>query len=97
MSQTLEKCVTEVFPGVPQQICHFHFVKNLGGEVLENIYFDLRRKVINTKMVPRLSKLKKTLHREGRNAMETAELLWVRLAIEHLEYARDHTSGFPFK
>jgi hypothetical protein len=97
MSQTLEKCATEVFLGVPQQICHYHFVKNLGKEVLRDLHSDLRRKVINTKMVPRLTELKKTLRQEGRNAMETAELLWVRLAIEHLEYARDHSGGFPFK
>ena len=97
MSQTLEKCVAEVFPGVPQQICHFHFVKNLGKDVLQSPYFDLRRKVIGAKMVPRLTELKKTLRCEGRKPIETAELFWIRLAIEHLEYARDHSSGFPFK
>ncbi|HDL14701.1 MAG TPA: hypothetical protein ENH28_00855, partial [Euryarchaeota archaeon] len=52
MSQILERCVTEVFPDIPQQIYHFHFVKNLGTEVLRDIYFNLRRKVINTRMVP---------------------------------------------
>lgn len=97
MSQTLEKCAAKVFPGVPQQICHFHFVKNLGEEVLRSLHSELRRKVINTKMVPRLTELKKTLRREGRSPIETAELFWIRLAIEHLEYARDHSSGFPFK
>lgn len=97
MSQILERCVTEVFPNVLQQICHFHFIKNLGKEVLRDLYSSLRRKVISTKMVPRLTDLKKVLRAEGRNAVETAELVWVRLAIEHLEYARDHAGGFPFK
>ncbi len=97
MSQILERCVTEVFPDIPQQICHFHFVKNLGTEVLRDIYFNLRRKVINTRMVPTLVKHKKVLRREGRTKVETAELFWVRLAIEHLEYSRKHSSGFPFK
>ncbi len=54
---------------------HFHFVKNLGTEVLRDIYFNLRRKIINTKMVPTLVKYKKVLRREGRNEVETAELL----------------------
>ena len=97
MSHTLEVCVAEVFPDMSQQICHFHFVKNLGTEVLRDIYFNLRRKIINTKMVPTLVKYKKVLRREGRNEVETAELLWVRLAIEHLEYSRKHSGGFPFK
>ena len=97
MSQILKTCVDKVFPGVPHQICHFHFVKNLGKDVLQSPYFDLRRKVISAKMMPRLAELKKTLRSEGRNPVETAELFWVRLAIEHLEYARDHSAGFPFK
>jgi len=97
MSQILERCVTEVFPDVPQQICHYHFVNNLGKEVLRDLYSNLRRKVVNTKMVPRLTDLKKVLRGEGGNAVETADLLWIRLAIEHLEYARDHAGGFPFK
>lgn len=96
MSQILEKSVTEVFSGVPHQICHFHFVRNLGEKVLGESYPLLRKAVIKSKMVPSLVALRKNLREGGRSKVETAELFWIHLAIDYLEYARKRPSKFPF-
>jgi hypothetical protein len=35
MADEIAASVTDVFPGVPQQVCQYHFVRNLGGEFTE--------------------------------------------------------------
>jgi hypothetical protein len=37
--------VQEVFPGVPDFICHFHFLRDLGNDLLEADYNAIRQRL----------------------------------------------------
>jgi len=39
------KAVAEVFPGVPDFVCHFHFLKDIGKDFLEPSYGELRKRL----------------------------------------------------
>jgi hypothetical protein len=48
------KAVKEVFPGVPDYICHFHFLRDIGKDILDPTYGKLRNRLrshsISTKL-----------------------------------------------
>ena len=39
------KAVKEVFPGVPDYICHFHFLRDIGKDILDPAYGKLRNRL----------------------------------------------------
>ena len=39
------KAVAEVFPGTPDLICHFHFLRDIGKDFLESAYGELRKRL----------------------------------------------------
>ncbi len=43
MGVAILKAVEEVFPNVPDYICHFHFLKDIGKDLLEHDYSTIRR------------------------------------------------------
>ena len=43
MGAAILKAVEEVFPSVPDYICHFHFLKDIGKDLLEHDYSTIRR------------------------------------------------------
>jgi hypothetical protein len=43
MGVAILNAVEEVFPNVPDYICHFHFLKDIGKDLLEHDYSTLRR------------------------------------------------------
>ena len=42
MGKGICKAVSEVFPGTPDFICHFHFLRDIGKDFLEPVYSSLR-------------------------------------------------------
>jgi hypothetical protein len=90
--------VSEVFPGVPQQICHYHFVRNLGSVIFKYRYERLRQAVLNTKVLAgflAMQKAKSTVGQCG-DAIVIAQRCWIMLAIEYILYPRERKSGYPF-
>lgn len=91
--------VSEVFPGVPQQICHYHFVRNLGSVIFKYRYERLRQAVLNTKVLAGFMAMQKAKHIGGGQCGDTiviAQRYWVMLAIEYILYPRERKSGYPF-
>jgi len=43
MGGAILKAVRTVFPGIPDYICHFHFLKDIGKDLLERDYSTVRR------------------------------------------------------
>lgn len=43
MGKGICKAVAEVFPGTPDFVCHFHFLRDIGKDLLEPAYGELRR------------------------------------------------------
>lgn len=97
-SETSES-VSEVFPGVPQQICHYHFVRNLGSVIFKYRYERLRQAVLNTKVLAGFLAMQKAKHLGGDQwggTIVIAQRYWVMLAIEYILYPRERKSGYPF-
>jgi hypothetical protein len=42
MGSGILKAIAEVFPGIPDFICHFHFLRDIGKDFLEPVYAELR-------------------------------------------------------
>jgi hypothetical protein len=98
MSEQIRISVSEVFPGVSQQVCHYHFVRNLGDIIFKNLYQEFRREILNTNALARILALKK-ISLDGisyQNRIVIAEHYWVMLAIEYLLYPREKKSDYPF-
>lgn len=43
MGLGIRKAVAEVFPGIPDFVCHFHFLRDIGKDFLDPAYRELRR------------------------------------------------------
>ncbi len=54
MGKGICKAVFEVFPGTPDFICHFHFLRDIGKDFLEPAYSSLRSCLRKYKTSPRL-------------------------------------------
>lgn len=99
MSKRIRDAFSKVFPGVPQQICHYHFVCNLGKLVFKERYSTFRKMVINSKIPSQIRKQRDELvstSTSSKNMLLRAESTWVALAIEYLLWPRHQPSGFPF-
>ena len=97
MSRQIRDTVSDVFPGVLQQICHYHFVGNLGKLIFKGRYEKLRKLVLDTHVLPQLSALKKKVSKESStDYLVLGERKWVALAIEYLLWPRETPSGYPF-
>ncbi len=98
MSEEISHSISEVFTGILQQICHYHFVQNLGDIIFKNRYEEFRRVILRTKILARIMTLKKSCL-EGISSCDRlviAEHYWVTLAIEYVFYPRDIKSDYPF-
>lgn len=61
MARSMEKAAFAVFPKVPQRICHFHFLKDVGKDILKKDYQDFRSVMIAEKVTPQLNALRRDL------------------------------------
>jgi len=64
MSAAIKNAVTEVFKNVPHRLCHFHFLKDIGKDMLQDLHQPLKSSVKN---------LQKQLN-EFRNELDTKRL-----------------------
>jgi len=98
MSKQIRDAVSEIFPGVLQVICHYHFVKNLGKIIFKDVYEDLRRSIVDTEILGQLVTVKeeRLVHVNSSNRLIAGEQKWVAMAIEYLLQPREKSSGYPF-
>jgi hypothetical protein len=61
MGKAMANAATTVFPGIPQRICHFHFLKDVGKDILKEDYQSLRSLMIKQKVAPQLNALRRDL------------------------------------
>jgi hypothetical protein len=59
------KAVAEVFPGMPDFVCHFHFLRDIGKDFLEPAYGELRKRLRTHSISSRLY----ALAREARQGL----------------------------
>ena len=100
MSKQIREAVTEVFPEAPQQICHYHFVNNLGKRIFKEKYAAFRKSIVEMRILSQLKKMKEQICAKVclafENVLVGAEHKWIALAIEHLLISRDRSSNYPF-
>lgn len=100
MSKQIREAASEVFPGIEQQICHYHFVKNLGKIIFKKKYSEFRKGIIKMQLLSRLKKMRDHLRDVTDLTSETflvvAEHKWIALAIEHVLICRERSSNYPF-
>lgn len=107
LGTAVTNAVTEVFPGVPQQACHVHFLRAVGKQLLVDPYRALRRAILATKQPVQLRRFGRAIDVpleglltntvEDSEVVETAFRLWARLLTEHIEQARTPARGLPFR
>jgi hypothetical protein len=61
MGKAILKAVETVFPTVPDYICHFHFLRDIGKDLFEGEYQIIRRHISAFKIKPALRKSAKAL------------------------------------
>jgi hypothetical protein len=61
MGVAILKAVEAVFPGVPDYICHFHFLKDIGKDLLEHDYSTIRRHLKSYRIRGQLRKMAKDI------------------------------------
>jgi hypothetical protein len=68
MGSGILAAVKEGFPGVPDFICHFHFLRDLGQDLLESDYDAIRQRLrkhgLTEKLLRQARKLKETLDQQ---------------------------------
>ncbi len=98
MRDEISVSISEVFPEIPQQICHYHFVRNIGDIIFKKRYEELRREILNTHILARILSLKKKLMGgiASQERIVVAEFYWVRLALEYILHPREIKSDYPF-
>jgi hypothetical protein len=62
MGTGISKAVAEVFPGIKDLICHFHFLRDIGKDFLEPAYSVLRKRLRSHATTSRLRTLVRNLH-----------------------------------
>jgi hypothetical protein len=61
MSKQIREAVTEGFPEAPQQICHYHFVNNLGKLIFKEKYAAFRKSIVEMRILSQLKKMKEQI------------------------------------
>jgi hypothetical protein len=107
MGKGLIGAVEEVFPGILFFICHFHFLRDIGKDLLDDKYRDLRNRLTKSKIrgalknkakdfEKKLGKEMKALSKIGANP----EFASIKTALLYIHWMFDTSSlsgyGFPF-
>lgn len=91
----------KVFPNVPKQICHYHFIRALGKKLFDNTYSDFRTAIIKSKIVTDLyyirKKTKEKLKESSVIFYERHAVYWLHLLIDHLLYPIKRIMDYPFQ
>lgn len=71
MGAGVSKAVVQVFPGIPDFICHFHFLRDIGKDFLEPAYQKIRQRLRYHATASRLHELARDARRRlsGQNAV----------------------------
>ncbi len=107
MGKGLLGAIQEVFPNVPSLICHFHFPRDIGKDLLDDAYRDLRNRLTKSKIRTALkNKAKDFEEKLGQKMRDLAridvdpELAAVKTALLLVNWMFETSSlsgyGFPF-
>jgi hypothetical protein len=91
----------KVFPDIPKQICHYHFVRALGTKLFDDRYSEFRNSIQDTKIVADLyyirKKAKEKLKESSVIFYERHEIYWLHLLVDYLLYPIKRIVNYPFR
>jgi len=90
MGAAILQAVAEVFPSVPDYICHFHFLKDIGKDLFGHDYSTIRRHLKTHRIRSQLRKTAKGLDKAIENDTDTRQCLHC-----YLESNRLHEPNMP--
>lgn len=107
MGKGLLGAIAEVFPTVPSLICHFHFLRDIGKDLLEADYRILRNRLMRSKIRTALKNKAKDFEKKlGQTIKDLADvdanptLASIKTALLYIHWMFDTASlsgyGFPF-
>ncbi len=108
MGEGILRAAARVWPGLPLQLCHFHFVRDVGKDLFQQLEGEVRRHLLGTRVLARLNKLTPgatgdwhgsgvACAQEVEHLLEKAEPRWVRILQDHVLGPRERASRFPFE
>jgi hypothetical protein len=78
MASTILQAADEVFPNVPDFICHFHFLRDIGKDLFASEYYYLKKALVSKRIRTELSlqakRIKRTLEQKPDLARSLAQL-----------------------
>jgi len=92
MGKGICKAVSMVFPGTPDFICHFHFLRDIGKDFLESAYSALRSCLRKHKVSTRLHALAREMKQHLIEHESTSELMAISLMSGELPETTDQLS-----
>lgn len=99
MGKGIITAVEEVFPGVADFICHFHFLRDIGKDLLLDEYTALQKRLRKLKVRPLLRQRAKFLEQKMKPASQTIEEIiasielgvWQTTSLEHIPLITAYT------
>ena len=85
MGGAILKAVDEVFPAVPDFICHFHFLKDIGKDLLGHDYSTIRRHLKRYRIRAQLRKMAKAIKQAIEDAPDARRSLHHYLESKQLD------------
>lgn len=85
MGVAILKAVAEVFPNTPDFICHFHFLKDIGKDLLEHDYSTIRRHLKTHRIRTQLRSIAKAIKQSIEDAPDARQCLNHYLESKQLE------------
>jgi len=79
MGRGILLAVKTVFPGIPDFICHFHFLRDIGKDMFETEYATIRNRLKKHKIRSQLRQRLKALEKEIGNDLEAFQSLSVSI------------------
>jgi hypothetical protein len=101
MSGQIARAVQNVFPGVPDRICQFHFLRDIGKDLLQKDYIQLGRQMFGLKINANLRRMKRELEKRlPVEKVREASMLFMGISdIEDIPTAvvREHEDVFTLR
>ena len=101
MGSALALSCNQEFPGIPQQICHYHFIHALGKKIFDEDYEKFKTSIIKSELISyiklqrKLLKLK--LKKTTPDFYEPHIYYWLHLVIDYILHPLGHQADYPFR
>ena len=101
MGSAIIKSCNKEFPDIPQQICHYHFIRALGKRIFDDIYIKFKSAISKSKILRDLTCLRKYIKLKLTTSSiifkERHALYWLHLLIDNIHAPIKNIKDYPFQ